>query len=313
MKPTISIIIPTYNRAHLILETLESVRNQDFKNWECLIIDDHSTDNTKTIVCDFIEEDKRFRYINKGKDINRGASISRNIGISMSKGEYLQFLDSDDILASNKLKEQFEILSAYSSKCISTCKWGIFNFKSDPLELYENKADYKTFCSPIEYFEVIGKVGGFFPPHCFLIHKELLCYSGYWNENISLNDDGEFFFRIILNCEKILFTENTYVRYRNKSERKDNLSILNTSTKAQDLLNSWKIIEALYFTKYPNKKSTYLIKKKESVYFELKKAYPHLIKKNKRFFPQEIKNDNLYVKYMKVKKKIIKKIKSFIQ
>ena len=97
-----SIIVPTYNRAHLISHTLDSVRNQDFKNFELIIVDDGSNDNTKSIIENYIYnyELKNFHYYYKNNE-ERGAA--RNYGISKASGKWITFLDSDDIFYNNHL------------------------------------------------------------------------------------------------------------------------------------------------------------------------------------------------------------------
>lgn len=101
----ISVIIPTYNRAHLIKRSVESVLNQTYKNIELIIVDDGSTDNTKEII-DSIN-DKRIKYIYQA---NQGAASARNKGIDLAEGQYIAFQDSDDVWHSNKLKKQIVIL-----------------------------------------------------------------------------------------------------------------------------------------------------------------------------------------------------------
>jgi glycosyltransferase involved in cell wall biosynthesis len=97
-----SIIIPTYNRADLIPETIRSVQNQTFENWECIIVDDGSTDNTKSIIEDLIKQDSRLKYIYQE---NAERSAARNNGIRNSSGEYICFLDSDDHFVANHLEK----------------------------------------------------------------------------------------------------------------------------------------------------------------------------------------------------------------
>lgn len=306
-NPIVSIIIPTYNRAHLLVETLESVLAQTYSNWECIIVDDNSTDETQLLLNEYSNKDNRFTYIIKSEKQKKGASISRNLGLKIARGEFIQFLDSDDLLADNKIQEQIKLLINENKHTVCTCKWGKFIEKSDPLTLIENSADYRDFNTIKEYFNLIGIYGGFFPPINFLINKELINQSGYWNESLTVNDDGEFFFRVLLNADKILFCAKTYVLYRNNLT--DNLSILNSEIKAISLLNSWKIIEALYRTKYNEENSDYINKKKSSVYSELKKMYPKIICKNTSFFKQQIKEDTLVKKISKLKKRIKNRLK----
>jgi len=110
--PAVSIIIPTYNRADLIVSTLMSVKEQTFQNWECIVVDDGSSDDTARIVNSFIMEDKRFSYFNRTNNFLKGPASCRNIGISNAKGRFAIFLDSDDLLASfcleNRVRSAFE-------------------------------------------------------------------------------------------------------------------------------------------------------------------------------------------------------------
>ncbi|MEL1240143.1 glycosyltransferase family 2 protein [Flavobacterium flavipallidum] len=97
-KPLVSIIIPTYNRADLIGETLDSVLAQTYQNWECIIVDDGSTDNSKHVIGEYLEKDGRFQYHNRPLERPKGANTCRNYGFKVSKGEYVIYLDSDDVL-----------------------------------------------------------------------------------------------------------------------------------------------------------------------------------------------------------------------
>ncbi|ESU25964.1 hypothetical protein FLJC2902T_29760 [Flavobacterium limnosediminis JC2902] len=94
----VSIIIPTYNRAHLISETLDSVLAQTYTDWECIVVDDGSTDTTEEVVMDYVAKDTRFQFNIRPKNAIKGASSSRNYGLSLCKGSYVLFLDSDDWL-----------------------------------------------------------------------------------------------------------------------------------------------------------------------------------------------------------------------
>lgn len=161
-NPIVSIIIPTYNRAHLLVETLESVLAQTYSNWECIIVDDNSTDETQLLLNEYSNKDNRFTYIIKSEKQKKGASISRNLGLKIARGELIQFLDSDDLLADNKIQEQIKLLINENKYTVCTCKWGKFIEKSDPLTLIENSADYRDFNTTKEYFDLIGINGGSF-------------------------------------------------------------------------------------------------------------------------------------------------------
>ena len=101
----ITIIIPTFNRINLISETLDSVLNQTYQNWECIIIDDGSDDGTQEIIKKYLLKDHRFNFIQRYRE-PKGASCCRNIGIDKAQGEYIIFLDSDDLLKNDCLENR---------------------------------------------------------------------------------------------------------------------------------------------------------------------------------------------------------------
>lgn len=112
-NPLVSIIIPIFNRAHLIGETLDSILVQTYENWECIIVDDSSTDNTDEVVSDYIKKDSRFQYHHRPKHLLKGGNAARNYGFEVSSGEYIQWFDSDDLMHSDKIEIKIEkILSA---------------------------------------------------------------------------------------------------------------------------------------------------------------------------------------------------------
>jgi GT2 family glycosyltransferase len=105
--PLVSVIIPAYNYAQFIADTLASVQAQSYQRWECIVVDDGSTDDTDAVVKGFSESDRRIKYVRQD---NRGLAGARNSGITCSAGEYLQFLDADDLLEEKKLERQVEFL-----------------------------------------------------------------------------------------------------------------------------------------------------------------------------------------------------------
>ncbi|MBE8232297.1 MAG: glycosyltransferase family 2 protein, partial [Endozoicomonadaceae bacterium] len=95
MSIKLSVIIPCFNQQDFISKTLDCVRNQSFRNWECIIIDDGSTDNSCSIIQSYIGVDARFKYFYQ---TNSGVSSARNLGIAQAKGEYIHLLDADDVV-----------------------------------------------------------------------------------------------------------------------------------------------------------------------------------------------------------------------
>ena len=108
MESLVSIITPTYNCGKFIAETMDSVINQSYENWEMIIVDDCSTDNTKEVVEEYIKKDNRIKYHILEK--NSGAAVSRTKAMELAKGKYIAFLDSDDLWTKDKLEKQIKFM-----------------------------------------------------------------------------------------------------------------------------------------------------------------------------------------------------------
>lgn len=119
IEELVSIIMPAYNCGDLIGITLDSVINQSYKNWEVIIVDDCSTDNTADVVHDYIRKFDRIRYYRLEK--NSGAAVARNKAISLAEGKYMAFLDSDDVWFPEKLTKQIAFMNEndYGFTCTS--------------------------------------------------------------------------------------------------------------------------------------------------------------------------------------------------
>ena len=113
--PKVSVVIPTYNRGDLIGETIQSLQDQDFEDFEVIIVDDGSTDDTKDVCEELVYVDSRFAYVAEDKK-NRGPSYCRNKGYRMAQGEYLIFLDSDDLFLPGALKNRVKLMDAHEDK-----------------------------------------------------------------------------------------------------------------------------------------------------------------------------------------------------
>ena len=112
--PKVTIIMATYNRAHFIVETLRSIINQTFTDWECLIIDDGGTDNTREVITPILNQDNRFKFLKRPNCYKKGLPGCRNYGLDLAKGEFIIFFDDDDFVHRDNLKiclEAFEDIS----------------------------------------------------------------------------------------------------------------------------------------------------------------------------------------------------------
>lgn len=124
--PKITILLATYNRANLIGETLLSIQEQTYKNWECLIVDDHSNDDTFAVIQEFIKEDPRFFYHLKTDKYKKGLSGTRNYGLDIAKerdARFIQFFDDDDLMHPQKLELQLKPFLQNPNLNFTVCKF----------------------------------------------------------------------------------------------------------------------------------------------------------------------------------------------
>jgi glycosyltransferase involved in cell wall biosynthesis len=133
-KPVVSVIIPTYNRAHYISEAIQSVLGQSYQEFEIIVIDDGSTDNTREVMDSL--KDPRLKYFFQE---NQGVCVARNNGINVSNGEYIYFLDSDDILLENALEKQVQVLDRHPDVALSHGRAYPMDERGHVFDLNKNK------------------------------------------------------------------------------------------------------------------------------------------------------------------------------
>ena len=140
MTNTVSVIVPCYQQGAYLSETLDSVLSQTYDNWECIIVNDGSTDNTKEVAELYCQKDHRFHYIEQP---NQGPSIARNNGIHASHGEFILPLDADDLIAPNYISLAMERFSSHPETQIVYCKARFFGAIDQEWVL--PKYDYESF------------------------------------------------------------------------------------------------------------------------------------------------------------------------
>ena len=135
MKPIVTIIVATYNRAHFIVETLHSIQQQTFGEWECIIVDEGSTDNTEDVIEKFIQNDLRFLYFKKDKTkYKKGLAGTRNCGLDIAESrnaELIQLFDDDDIMHPRKIEFQVKDLLNDKKLSFTICKFKHYNENED--------------------------------------------------------------------------------------------------------------------------------------------------------------------------------------
>jgi glycosyltransferase involved in cell wall biosynthesis len=207
MKPKVTIIIATYNREKYFLETLLSIQNQTFVDWECLIIDDGSTDNTTEIITPLLTQEKRFSYYSRPEFYKKGTSGCRNYGLDLAKGDYIIFFDDDDIVHPQNLE-----LCVYelSENDISFCRYIREVFFEDFDYAFDYSKTYTSFYIDKKDIERMLRNELQFNS-CAVMWKRECFVNSRFNERISFADEWELYSRILsseikgVSIEKCLF------------------------------------------------------------------------------------------------------------
>ncbi|MEP3836604.1 MAG: glycosyltransferase family 2 protein [Algibacter sp.] len=276
MQPLVSIIIPTFNRAHVIGETLNSVLSQTYSNWECIIVDDGSTDETFNLLAKYCEKDSRISYYLRPVKRLKGANACRNFGFENSKGKYIQWLDSDDFLSENKLEEQVLLMKEDSSNLITSI-WGRFT-NPNKLITYSNYSSFNDFDNIRGFLNALAISKGYFPIHAYLMSRDVVMKSGGWDESLIVNQDGEFMSRIFKYVNKFYCAINTSVFY--KQNDGNSTSIYSSIEKAEAAIKIWRKISK----RLKNESKSYVFNNKKLLYKNIKITYPGLVYKNLYFF-----------------------------
>lgn len=236
MQEKVSVIIPTYNRAHVVARAIQSVLDQTYANFELLVVDDGSTDNTKQVV-EYAGDD-RVRYI--CLEQNSGASHARNAGIQMAECEYIAFLDSDDEWMPQKLERQMEVMRQASDAVgLVYCRMSGVNPKGEvsfcpDLGIAKEKLEGNLF--PFLLKENV------LSPQSVLARRKCLEKSGGFDESLTCIEDWELFLRIA-QCWEIAYVEETLVRvHASETSVSQNISGY-LETRCYMISRYWRLME----------------------------------------------------------------------
>lgn len=203
MNPLISVVVPCYNQAQYLDECLQSVLDQTYQDWECIIVNDGSPDNTEEVAKKWVEKDSRFKYFYKE---NGGLSSARNFGLNIAKGEFIQFLDCDDYIAKNKF--ELQILDLENSD-ISISDYEKVNDNQEKLFL--------QYCTPFSaagfsFEDLILKweTELSIPCHCVLLKKTNLKF----NKKLKNHEDWVFWVQLFYCSPKIIYNRKKLAFYR---------------------------------------------------------------------------------------------------
>jgi len=231
-NPVVSIIIPTYNRAHYISETLDSILAQSFSNWECIIIDDGSNDNTVDILKKYLK-DNRFTYHKRTSNYRPGGNGARNMGFDLSHGKYIKWFDSDDLMHPELLNLQLKEIEKHDYDFIS-CNLVVFeNDKNNTKEKATKQFNNTNLNLSYPALEMLnGNLK--LQTNCPLWDKKFLKGKILFDERIRKAQEADFNFRLLLNSQSQSFNylkkPLVYLR-REKNEGKIKSKKLTTDPK----------------------------------------------------------------------------------
>jgi len=230
----VSIIMPVFNRESIVLKTLRTILNQTYQYWECIIIDDGSTKNDFIKIYNFAKKDNRFRVLKRPDYKLKGANACRNYGIENSKGEFIIFFDSDDLMDKSCIKNRVSAFKQYLEYDFLVFSMGNFKNESDCYIDENRKSINLTNRKTIEEF-IFSKL----PWNvCRPIFKSNLIKNKIWfNENIQNFQDDEFNIRVLANLNLKYYAidiTDSYYRIEESTIKK-----YQSITGRQNVLNSY--------------------------------------------------------------------------
>ncbi len=250
VRPKVTIIMGTYNRAHFIVETLQSIQNQTFKDWECLIIDDGGTDNTFEVLESILEKDKRFQFLKRPKTYKKGLPGCRNYGIDIAKGEYVIFFDDDDIVHPQNLELCVKELSTND---ISFCRYLRAVFVDDFNYKFDYSKEYSSFFIEVNDIEKMLKNELPFNS-CAIMWKRECFEENRFVETLMYAEEWELYSRLLSNgykgisIDKCLFygrkhpNSNTGEFFRKDpiriASKKESIRLITANLGSKNLLSS---------------------------------------------------------------------------
>jgi len=206
----VSVIIPAYNYGRFLSETLDSVLRQSYDDFECIIVDNGSTDNTSDIILPYLQ-DTRFKYI---KQENLGVSVARNVGLKQAKGEYILFLDADDLIEKDKLKASVSYLMKHKDCDLVYSNMRYFKSENPSQHFFCFDCDSNTESTWMKKIEGKGLnlIKDFIEGNIMVISspvfkKGLMKEIGVFDEDIHYNEDWDFWFRMALENKRFKYLE----------------------------------------------------------------------------------------------------------
>lgn len=203
MSELVSIIVPYYNSQTYVNRLINSIKNQEYETFECILVDDGSNDNSFDIVNDLIREDSRFRNLKRSNNHLAGGRGAKNFGFTLCKGEFIVFFDSDDRMSANFLKLRVDYLKNNLNKnaVISDFYWKVRDEQLSKRRFTYNKELFKDFTRNIRkdvfWFNYID-YRFYFPPGNAMYQRKFIEKYPLWNEKTGIGEDHEYHARLFL-------------------------------------------------------------------------------------------------------------------
>ena len=230
MKPLVSVLIPAYNASAWIADTIRSALSQTWENIEIIIVDDGSRDETLAVT-------KRFasNRVSVVTQQNGGAAAARNRAFSLSQGEYIQWLDADDLLSPDKIEKQVRAAAeARNNRLLLSCGWGHFIYRPSKARFVSGPLWHDL--PPLEWLLRKWEHNAHMQTATWLVSRELSEEAGPFDTRLLGDDDGEYFFRVIMHSDGIRFVPDAKVFYRvSPSSRLSHIGRSNKKMEAQFL------------------------------------------------------------------------------
>lgn len=214
-KPIVSIIMATYNREHFILETISSIQNQTYQDWECLIIDDGGSDNTLEIITPILNKDSRFKYLKRSDNYKKGLPGCRNFGIDLAKGDYIIFFDDDDIVHPDNLKINLQVIQDQN---VDFCHYQKKSFEHQKPIINNTPITIVTSLNREDIKKVVTQEIGL--ASCTVMWKKKCFDTIRFNEKLLYAEEWECYTRIISENFKGIIISN--VLYYNRKHPESN-------------------------------------------------------------------------------------------
>lgn len=206
--PLVSILVPCYNAERWIAATLDSALAQTWPRCEIIVVDDGSRDGSLALARSY--EAKGVKVIAQS---NAGAAAARNAAYRAAQGDFIQFLDADDLIAPDKIALQMGRLRTGPPGAIASCAWA--RFQNDPHEaVFRPEPAWRDFPVAVDFLRLHFNEGWMMFPAAWLVPRMVAEAAGPWDTRLSLNDDGEYFCRVVVAASAILFCPEARSFYR---------------------------------------------------------------------------------------------------